>query len=252
MTKIGGRGETTMTTLNWRSTVVWTTLSLLFLLFALMLSPAPVLAGAGIGEGVGLVLYEVTEDMYLLDSQGKPTASLANAARRAAISQLSGLAKFGTPLCPWEVLALAPGAKGCTVNVAGGDNLSLADGKGTLGGTFAVVVQGDNLVDAPEFVVMTGAFAGAADLSLPFANVAPIGYVTSGQGSIDVDGVSTPAFTFTGTFRLPFALDTAGKHAKPKHKAAAYYLADDFQTPVHVDSDEKSLGWPTVRLEIKF
>jgi len=252
MTEIGGRGETTMTTLNWRSTVVWTTLSLLFLLFALTLSPAPVLAGAGIGEGVGLVLYEVTEDMYLLDSQGKPTASLANAARRAAISQLSGLAKFGTPLCPWEVLALAPGARGCTVNVAGGDNLSLADGKGTLGGTFAVVVQGDNLVDAPEFVVMTGSFMGATDLSLPFANVAPIGYVTSGQGSIDVDGVSTPAFTFTGTFRLPFALDTAGKHAKPKHKVSAYYLADDFQTLVHVHADEKSLGWPTVRLEISF
>ncbi len=252
MTKIGGRGETAMTTSNWRSTVVWTTLALLFLLFALVISPAPALAGSGIGEGVGLVLYEVTEDMYLLDSQGKPTASLASAARRAAISQLSGLAKFGTPLCPWELLALAPGAKGCTVNVAGGDNLSLADGKGTVGGTFAVVVQGDNPVDAPEFVVMTGSFAGAADLSLPFANVAPIGYVTSGQGAIDVNGVSTPAFTFTGTFRLPFALDTAGKHAKPKRNAPAYYLADDFRTVVPVQADEKSLGWPTVRLEIKF
>ncbi len=246
-----------MTTLNWRSTVVWTTLSLLFLLFALMLSPAPVLAGAGIGEGVGLVLYEVTEDMYLLDSQGKPTASLANAARRAAISQLSGLAKFGTPLCPWEVLALAPGAKGCTVNVAGGDNLSLADGKGTLGGTFAVVVQGDNVVDAPEFVVMTGSFMGAADLSLPFQNVAPIGFVTSGQGYIDLNGDGQPgggepAFTFTGTFRLPFGTDDDGKQTKPRRNVSAYYLTDDFQTLVQVHADEKSLGWPTVRLEIKF
>ena len=245
-----------MTPFTWRSPVMWTTLSLLFLLFALMIGPAPALAG-GVGQGVGLVLYEVTEDMYLLDAQGKPTASLASAARRAAVSQLSGLAKLGTPLCPWEVLSLAPGAKGCTVNVAGGDNLSLADGKGTVGGTFAVVVQGDNMVDAPEFVVMTGSFAGQADLSLPFKGVAPTGFVTSGRGFIDLNGdgqpgAGEPAFTFTGTFRLPFALDTAGKHAKPQRHNPAYYLADDFQTTVPVEGGEKSLGWPTVRLEITF
>ena len=38
-----------MTTFNWRSTVVWTALSLLFLLFALMIGPAPALAGAAFG-----------------------------------------------------------------------------------------------------------------------------------------------------------------------------------------------------------
>src|SRR5213080_2740001 len=107
-----GRGDKAMKAFNWRSTTVWTTASLLFLLLALMVGPAPALAG-GIAQGVGLVLYEVTEDMYLLDKDGSPTASLATAVARTAVAQLSGYAKLGTPLCPWEVLVVAPGAQGC-------------------------------------------------------------------------------------------------------------------------------------------
>ena len=107
-----------MKAFNWRSTTMWTTASLLFLLLALMVGPAPALAG-GVAQGVGLVLYEVTEDMYLLDQYGVPTVSLANAARRSAVAQLSGTAQIGTPLCPWEVLVIAPGAKNCTVNATG-------------------------------------------------------------------------------------------------------------------------------------
>jgi hypothetical protein len=240
-----------MKALNWRSTAVWTGLSLLFLLLALLFGPARALAG-GVGQGVGLVLYEVTEDMYLLDKDGKPTGSLANAVARAAVAQLSGYAKLGTPLCPWEVLVVAPGAKGCMVNASGGDNLSLLPpdaGKGSISGTFAVVVQGDNKADAPEFVVMTGSFGGSADLSLPFAGVAPIGYIPAGQGVVDQTGQT---FTFTGKFRLPYALDPHGKQAKPRRHQPAYYLADDDQSPVAVEGSERSLGWPTVRLEIKF
>lgn len=235
---------------DWHNSAMWTVLSLLFLLLALMVGPAPVLAG-GIGQGVGLVLYEVTEDMYLLDKDGKPTGSLANAVARAAVAQLTGYAKLGTPLCPWEVLVVAPGAKGCMVNASGGDNLSLLPpdaGKGSIGGTFAVVVQGDNKADAPEFVVMTGTFGGSADLSLPFAGKAPIGFIPGGQGVVDQTGQT---FTFTGTFRLPFALDKHGNRVKPRQYHPAYYVGD-YQTTVAVEGSERSLGWPTVRLEIKF
>lgn len=244
-----------MTTLNWKSTVMWTALSLLFLLLALMVGPAPALAG-GIGRGVGAVLYEVTEDMYLLDEQGNPTLP-QYAAKRSAVAQLSGTAKLGTALCPWEVLHLTPGAKQCTVNATGADELWLGGpeaGKGKVSGTFAVVVQGDNSTDAPEFVVMTGAFAGAADLSLAFGNTAPLGFITDGKGYIDKDGNGSAdvAFTFTGTFRLPFALNAAGQKDKPKRHRNAWYLADDFKTKLPVEANEKSLGFPTVRLEIRF
>ena len=240
-----------MNAFNWHNSAMWTALSLLFLLLALMVGPAPVLA-AGVGEGVGLVLYEVTEDMYLLDKDGKPTGNLANAVARAAVAQLSGVAKLGTPLCPWEVLVVAAGARGCVVNASGGDNLSLLPpdaGKGSIGGTFAVVVQDNNKADSPEFVVMTGSFGGSADLSLPFAGKAPIGFISNGQGVVDQTGQT---FTFSGKFRLPYALDPQGTHAKPRRHQSAYYLSDDYRTPVAVEGGERSLGWPTVRLEIKF
>src|SRR5437867_11133196 len=108
-----GRGDKAMKAFNWRSTTMWTTASLLFLLLALMVGPAPALAG-GVAQGVGLVLYEVTEDMYLLDQYGARTVSLANAARRSAVAQLPGRPRVAPPLCPRDVLVIAPGAKNCT------------------------------------------------------------------------------------------------------------------------------------------
>src|SRR5438445_10359057 len=119
MNRHRGRGDKAMNAFNWHNSAMWTALSLLFLLLALMVGPAPVLA-AGVGEGVGLVLYEVTEDRSLIDKDGKPTGNLADAVARAAVAQLSGYAKLGTPLCPWEVLVVAPGAKSCMVNASGG------------------------------------------------------------------------------------------------------------------------------------
>jgi len=237
----------TMKPLSWRSTAMWTAMPLMFL----ALTAGSALAG-GVSPGAGLVLYEVTEDMYLLSRDGQPVRSLAQATRRSAVAQLTGFAKLGTPLCPWEVLMLTPGATRCTVNASGADNLSLADGKGTLGGTFAVVVQDTNIVDAPEFVVMTGSFAADADLSLPFASVAPIGFLTGGKGCIDGYPCNTPAFTFSGTFRLPFETDPNRHAVKSRRYLSAYYLADDFSTLLPVEPNERSIGLPTVRLEIKF
>src|SRR2546422_4602041 len=190
MNRHRGRGDKAMNAFNWHNSAMWTALSLLFLLLALMVGPAPVLA-AGVGEGVGLVLYEVTEDMYLLDKDGKPTGNLANAVARAAVAQLSGVAKLGTPLCPWEVLVVAAGAKGCVVNASGGDNLSLlpADaGKGSIGGTLAAGVEDNNKTASPGFGRVTGSFCGTAGRSPPFAGKAPHRFTFNGQGGVGPTG----------------------------------------------------------------
>ena len=110
-----------------------------------------------------------------------------------AVARLSGWAKIGTPLCPTWVLYINPGATRCTVNASGADDLSLTTGKGTLSGAFAVVVQGDNLVDAEEFVIMTGTFTGDADLSLAFTGK-PLGFITNGVATLD--GYAGSSFAF--------------------------------------------------------
>ena len=233
-----------MTSICWKSAVTWSLLGLMFLLFVLMVGPLPALAGSP-----DAVLYEVTEDMYLKDASGNFVSGVATAARRSAVAQLSGWAKIGTPLCPAYVRLIVPKAKRCTVNATGADDLSLATGTGTLGGTYAVVVQGDNAVDAPEFVIMTGTFSGKADLSLSLSGQAPLGVITDGVGTID--GYSEATFKFTGTFRLPFALDEVGQRRQPRRESNAYYL-NDHGRPVEVKNEERSLGMPTVRLEIDF
>src|SRR5438105_14292916 len=158
-----------MTSICWKSAVTWSLLGLMFLLFVLMVGPLPALAGSP-----DAVLYEVTEDMYLKDASGNFVSGVATAARRSAVAQLSGWAKIGTPLCPAYVRQIVPKAKRCTVNATGADDLSLATGTGTLGATYAVVVQGDNAVDAPEFGIMTWPLCGNADLSLSPRGQAPL------------------------------------------------------------------------------
>src|SRR4029453_12876086 len=63
--------ETAMSSICWKSAVTWSLLGLMFLLFVLMGGPAPALA-----KSADAVLYEVTEDMYLLvrDTNGKVTS----------------------------------------------------------------------------------------------------------------------------------------------------------------------------------
>ena len=253
-----------MLTISYKSVVMWGLLGLMFLMLALAFGPLPALAdddwqdyddgqndsarydGASIVPDA--VLYEVTEDMYLRDPSGQFVSSVMPGGSRTAVAQLTGWARVGTPLCPAWVLAINPGLKQCTLNATGSDNLSLDTGVGTVSGAFAVVVQGDNTVDAPEFVVMTGTFNGAADLSKAFAGVAPLGYITSGAGSVDQTGAQ---FAFTATFRLPFSIDTVGKNHKARRSSAAYYLGDNGK-PFPVKKNEKSIGFPTVRLEINF
>jgi hypothetical protein len=177
-----------MTSICWKSAVTWSLLGLMFLLFALMYGPVPALA-----DQPDAVLYEVTEDMYLKDGAGKFVSSVVPGGRRTAVAQLSGWAKLGTPLCPAWVKIVAPKTKRCTLNATGADDLSLDTGRGTLAGSFTVVVQGDNKVDAPEFVVMTGTFKGDADLSSSMSGQAPIGFITNGVGTIDGQHGHLPA-----------------------------------------------------------
>lgn len=231
-----------MTSLCRMSAVKWS-MALMLLLVPALAGPQPALAA-----GPDAALYEVTEDMYLKDTAGAFVKSPVPGGRRMAVARLSGWAKLGTPLCPSWVLYINPNAKRCTVNASGADDVSLSTGKGTLGGTFAVVVQGDNMTDAEEFVIMSGTFKGDADLSLAFSGK-PLGFITNGVGTID--GYEGATFAFSGTFRLPFAFDWTGKYGKIRKNHGAYYLGDNGY-PFRVRRDEKSLGVPTVRIDLKF
>ena len=93
-----------MTSICWKSAVTWSLLGLMLLLAALMYGPVPALA-----QEPDVVLYEVTEDMYLKDAAGKFVNSLVAGGRRTAVAQLSGWAKLGTPLCPAFLMKISSG-----------------------------------------------------------------------------------------------------------------------------------------------
>lgn len=205
---------------------------------------APATAGA-----TNAVLYEVTENMYFYDAEGKlisPDLILSGQvapAARVADATLQGWAAVGNPLCPSQMLVTNPLMKWCSVTAAGQDNISLATGKGTVSGTYAVVINLDNLVDAPEYVVQTGTFTGEMDLS-----IRPRGTIV---GMFTPTG-STVSVPFTGKFRLPYRLDALGKRLDPKPGYKAYYLSDDGVTNMPLYSFETSLSYPLVRLELNF
>src|SRR2546425_1249829 len=161
---------------------------------------------------------------------------------RKADASLFGWSRVGNPLCPSSQLITNLALQACSVTADGIDNISLWTGKGVVDGTFAVVVQDDNVVDAPEYVVMNGGFSGQMDLS-----IRPLGKIT---GTFTSAGSSTPV-PFCGTFRLPFQVAADGKRQNPLRGQAAYYLHDDGATLIPVQAAEKSIGMPTVRLEVR-
>jgi hypothetical protein len=227
-------------------------------------------------------LYELSEEM-MVDNYGF----------RRATSSFQGTAQLGTPLCP-QILAtlLAQGPNpvlvtGCTVTGVGSDKVDVATdpagwplrqsfGSGHLWGTFAVVLNADNVVDAPEYVVMTGTFrsdmfvAAPADFKGKKLAAGP-----STQRIVMSGGVFTPenilGFTpeqlaarlqapvqalglapasFSGVFRLPFTV-SRGHKEKARSGSDAYYLSDTDKL-VKVRRDETALGYPTVRIEVNF
>jgi hypothetical protein len=223
---------------------------------------APAMASAG-----GATLYELTENMKLVQRNHKPGTPVG---RRIATSAITGVASPGTPLCP--IPEFQSGPAGCAVNVLGSDNISLLTGLGTLTGDFTTVVQGDNPVDGPEAVVLRGEFSGQMDFSPAILNQIPFGTVV---GKLKVDGVRSGT-DFTGVFRLPFAgsFEVAPGvtlrqifcplSPDPNPKAASLYggvdLAyldfDDKNAPnghcLDIQPNELSLGAPLVRFDISF
>lgn len=249
-------------------------------LMCTMYAGAPAaLAHDGKNTRVDAKLYEVTENMSL-DSLSKPTL-------RSATAALQGHANFGSPLCPADLVRLLAGLglltrgdRPCTVTAIGSDAVDTTTGSGTLDGTFAVVVNLDNTTDAPEFVVMTGTFKGLMQVEVDTSVQPPrqLPLISLNDGTFtptDVLGVPIPAVgmicldptkkskkfcldpkdfapaSFTGVFRLPFTVDRFGWRQRPRSNTEAFYLGDDGQL-IKVRPDERSLGFPTVRVEIDF
>ena len=239
------RGEATHT---WKRTAAW---SFVALAFGALVATSPAAAeprrnlNRGIVvdiPGAEAVLYEVTEKMYLLDAAGNVVPPNLAVSRKADAS-LFGWSRVGNPLCPMSELITNLSMNACSVTADGVDNISLWTGKGSVDGSFAVVVQDDNVADAPEYVVMNGSFAGQMDLS-----IRPLGKIT---GTFTAHGGSAPV-NFCGMFRLPFEVQQDGKRGNPRRGNPHYYLADDGATLIPVQAGEKSIGMPTVRLELKF
>src|SRR5438046_9915321 len=110
------------------------------------------------------VLYEVTENMSLLDAAGNVVGP-EGAIRRKADASLYGWARVGNPLCPVEVLVTNPRTETCSVSAVGMDDIALNTFKGTVDGRFAVFLQVDYSTDAPECLVLHRGLPGAQPLS---------------------------------------------------------------------------------------
>jgi hypothetical protein len=248
--------------------------ALLSLMFMALVSPLHAAAqDKKIVPEVDVTLYQVAENMALDD--------LENPTIRSARGALQGTAKFGTPLCPADLvrLLLSIGLlptqdRPCTITVFGSDEVNTTTGAGTLTGVppaggFSVVINLDNTTDAPEFVVMTGQFEGTlqvlADTSVNPPRQLPLIAITGGTlkpldvlglpieqiGLLGLDPASFAPVSVSGIFRLPFTVDRRGKRSRPRTGQEAFYLSDHGQL-IRVKPEERSLGFPTVRVEIDF
>jgi hypothetical protein len=136
---------------------------------------------------------------------------------------------------------------------------------GPVHGRFDVVIPapGNSSVHVPNLPVITGTFDGTIDLSLAVLSQVPLGSI-AGTFTItqiaDASGTLVPVtpvlLPFTGTFRLPFRIDQEGIAREGREwsddEDEAFYLADDFMTLIEVRDRERSVGFPTVRLEVRF
>ncbi len=204
-------------------------------------------------SGTGVTLYEVSERVTFDPDD-------AGVIRRNAISPLLGFAELGTPLCPTMLQASFPQMKRCAVIAIGSDNVSTVAGRGPVVGRFDVVINapGNSSVHVPDLPVISGTFSGEIDLSLAVLHRVPLGSIT-GTFKIptrDQHGQAALAdVPFSGTFRLPFGIDDLGrivKHDDDDDRRGAFYLADDLRTLIRVRPNERSIGFPTVRLEVHF
>jgi hypothetical protein len=194
----------------------------------------------------GTRLYEVTETVHFTADGLRIT--------RDAVAVLMGVAPLGTPLCPLKALITNPDAQTCTVTGIGQDSVSVGgasvDGTGPVSGTFAVVVNapGNSSVHVPDLPLLTGTFSGINDLSPAILHGIPLGSI---RGTFKVDG-DAQEIPFTGTFRLPFAMDPQGRPKEPDDEGELTFYLGDNGWPILVQPFERVLGFPPVRLELKF
>ena len=223
-----------------RRTAVWQWLGPLIGLWGMLIA-TPALAGSG-----NAVFYELTENMTF------------DGTTRTGTGALAGEAPVGTALCPEAVVhvliqaQLLSGVRPCYVTAFGTDAVTVK-GTGVLQARFAVQVQGDNPVDAPEYTVMGGTLTGGMQV------VDGRGWLIAIWGTVAVEHVlgqapvsfGLAATRFTGMVRLPLVKGESGSYRKPQRHERAFYLGDD-QKLIPVQKDETSLGWPTARFELNF
>jgi len=199
----------------------------------------------------GATLYEVTESVAFDPIQGIKGPALS----RDATATLLGFAKIGTPLCPSKALITNPAAETCTILGVGSDRIRLDTGMGPVSGTFAVVVNapGNSSVHVPDLPLLTGTFQGLIDFKASVFLGIPIGLVQGSFAPNDQTGHPTNvSLPFSGTFRLPFALDAWGDAKEIENEdEQAFYRADDGSL-IRLKPDERDLVFPTVRLEVHF
>ena len=206
----------------------------------------------------GATLYELSERVTL-----EPENDVII---RRATSPLLGSATIGTPLCPTFLLATFSRLERCTVIATGTNRVSTVTGEGPVTGDFDIVVNapGSSSVHVPSLAVLSGTFRGTINLSLAILSGVPLGSLDNGSLTYEKvldNGVlvpfpgcdlQCPSFQFTGTFRLPFGLDALGIVGGIDDDDEAFYLADDLTTLIRVRDRERSVGFPPVRLEVRF
>jgi len=230
---------------------------------SLLVFPAAGYAESERQGGTDVRLYEISERVTFDPKSLDGTFVVF----RNATSPLLGFAELGTPLCPSALLISFPQMERCTVIAAGTDSVSTVTGTGPVNGTFDVVINapGNSSVHVPDLPVLSGTFIGTVNLSNAILSGVPLGSLDGGSLTYthvaDLNGalvpfagcpLQCPTSQFSGTFRLPFAIDRHGRAEKSDHKRTAFYLADDFKTLILIQSNERSIGFPTVRLELSF
>jgi hypothetical protein len=213
--------------MDWTRKVVLSLLSLL----TVAVGPSPAAAADA-------TMYELYENMSVVQYDGRTY--------RRAWSAIKGTARPGTLLCPLSVT--------CSVNGVGQSSVDVATGQGTVSGQIQIVVQGDNPVDGPEAVVLSGKFGGTMNFSpallvgLPYGTV--VGTVKVGKGGDPAPDAQQPT-PFTGIFHLPFTFPDDPSNT-------SYYLSFTRSSltglqpsgVVPVRGSEKTLDEPMVKFEI--
>src|SRR3989442_1680633 len=181
--------------------------------------------------------------------------------RRSKEREMTNRVGIFVGLAVWLLVLQAAAYAEDTEIATGTDHVSTRTGTGPVHGKFDVVINapGNSSAHVPNLPVISGTFDGTVDLSqavffgVPLGSIEGTFTITQGadaNGTLwDVPPVTLP---FTGRFRLPFALGHPCGRDKAEGRDAAVYLADDLTSKIPIKSSERSVGFPTVRLELSF